>query len=274
MTTKAPLPRFRTSDLDALGAIASARFTHADIRRVLADSGVPDVAPDESKARRVAYALAAVQESSGTGNPVAGFLLAAAEPGRWHDRPDAWTEWRRQLNTILVRHGLDMGDDGLIHRVAAAGTMTEAQMRADALATKLRQRGVHPDVLRHCQAEWVADDYHHAVLEACKALAVKIRGMTGLDLDASTLVRTAFDTKHPAGPYLLVNRYVDTNDHNDHAGVQLLLEGLFRIFRNGPAHVPRIHGAVTEQDALDLMVMASYLHRRLDRATRTGRPVP
>ena len=49
-----------------------------------------------------------------------------------------------------------------------------------------------------------------------------------------------------------------------------LMKGFFGTFRNPTAHAPRIVWRITEQDALDMMTVASLLHRRLDDAVKTG----
>ncbi|PAW79178.1 MAG: hypothetical protein B9S32_04270 [Verrucomicrobia bacterium Tous-C9LFEB] len=48
---------------------------------------------------------------------------------------------------------------------------------------------------------------------------------------------------------------------------------VFGTFRNPSAHAPRVLWSISEQDALDLLTMASFLHRRLDKAARTTRAV-
>ena len=58
-------------------------------------------------------------------------------------------------------------------------TLDEATRRADELRTALSVRGVHPDVLRFCRAELVADNYFHAVLEAAKSIFDKLVGNNG-----------------------------------------------------------------------------------------------
>jgi hypothetical protein len=47
---------------------------------------------------------------------------------------------------------------------------------------------------------------------------------------------------------------------------------MFGAFRNVTAHAPRITWVITEQDALDLLTIASLLHRRIDAAIATPRP--
>jgi uncharacterized protein (TIGR02391 family) len=56
-------------------------------------------------------------------------------------------------------------------------------------------------------------------------------------------------------------------------GLLNLVKGLFGTFRNPAAHAPKISWNMTEPDALDLLTMASFIHRRLDNAARTPRTV-
>jgi uncharacterized protein (TIGR02391 family) len=45
-----------------------------------------------------------------------------------------------------------------------------------------------------------------------------------------------------------------------------VLKGLFSAFRNPAAHAPRVAWATSRSDALDMLTLASMLHRRLDKA--------
>jgi len=56
-------------------------------------------------------------------------------------------------------------------------------------------------------------------------------------------------------------------------GFMNLLRGMFQTFRNPTAHEPRTFWHVSEQDALDLLSMVSFLHRRLDEAAHTAEGV-
>ncbi len=64
---------------------------------------------------------------------------------------------------------------------------------------------------------------------------------------------------------------VTDTEQGEQRGFATLLKGVFATFRNPVAHAPRISWQVSEQDALDLLTLASYLHRRLDGAVRTPR---
>ena len=141
---------------------------------------------------------------------------------------------------------------------------------ADRLRQKLIERGVHSDVLKFCRAELVQKNYFHAVLEASKSVAQKIRDMSGFTSDGSTLVDESFRIGKKAYPVLAFNQLSTDSERSEHNGLMNLMKGFFGTFRNPTAHAPRIAWQVTEQDALDMMTLASLLHRRLDNAVNTG----
>jgi uncharacterized protein (TIGR02391 family) len=157
-------------------------------------------------------------------------------------------------NTALAFVGVLVDEEGQLRAAPTARTLTEAERRADKLRSELTRRNVHSDVLRFCTAELLAEDYLHATFEAAKSIGDKIRALTGLTLDGSTLVDHAFALPG-AGPFLVVNGLADDTERSEHIGLANLIRGLFGVFRNVPAHRPRIHSAVSEQEALDLFTL-------------------
>ncbi|MFY0570607.1 TIGR02391 family protein [Archangium lansingense] len=112
-----------------------------------------------------------------------------------------------------------------------------------------------------------------AVLEATKSVAQKIRDRTGLVSDGVQLVNEAFSFNGVV-PYLALSSLVTQTEQGEQRGFMTLLNGVFGTFRNPVAHAARVSWQVSEQDALDLLTLASYLHRRLDAATRSPRQDP
>ena len=72
-------------------------------------------------------------------------------------------------------------------------------------------------------------------------------------------------------PLLAINSLQTETEESEHKGFANLLKGVFGTFRNVTAHVPKIKWPIEEQDAMDLLTMVSYLHRRLDRAFKVPR---
>jgi uncharacterized protein (TIGR02391 family) len=180
---------------------------------------------------------------------------------------------RGELNQVLAFAGYQLGEDGKLHATQAAKTLTEAEQRAGLLRSELQRRNVHHDVLTFCRAELLQDNYFHAVFEATKSVAEKIRSRTGLTGDGSGLVDQAFGSGNAGMPFLAFNTLQTDTERSEHTGLMNLIKGMFSAFRNVTAHAPKIHWNVTEQDALDLLSIASLLHRRLDTAHRTPRTV-
>ena len=118
-----------------------------------------------------------------------------------------------------------------------------------------------------CQAELVADDYFHAVLEATKSIADKLRDRTGLGDDGTILVDRALGGNPPM---LVINGFNSESEKGEQRGFANLVKGVFGMFRNPTAHAPRINWAMNKADAEDLLSLASLIHRRLDTSNPTS----
>jgi uncharacterized protein (TIGR02391 family) len=74
------------------------------------------------------------------------------------------------------------------------------------LRAALTAREVHADVLHFCSAEFLQENYFHAVFEATKSIAAKIRTLSGLTGDGADLVQAAFSVpKNGGSPRLAIN---------------------------------------------------------------------
>ena len=136
-------------------------------------------------------------------------------------------------------------------------------MRASDIASELRRRIVHQDVLKYCQPELMQQNYFHCVLEATKSLAVKIRAEGGYYLRPCGTGSCRVFCEGPTAAAL--NSLQTETEQSDQKGFANLLVGVFGTFRNVPAHAPRLHWAVSRQEALDALTIVSYAQRRLDR---------
>jgi uncharacterized protein (TIGR02391 family) len=105
------------------------------------------------------------------------------------------------------------------------------------------------------------------LLEATKSIGEKIRGRTNLDCDGTELIDRALAGQRPA---LALNSLQTETERGEQRGFVNLLKGVLGTFRNPTAHVPKLCWSITELDALDLLTIVSYVHRRLDAAVPTG----
>lgn len=268
------LPLFDLGVLEAVSDVlghTSQGLTGTQIGKLLDESGIADALPS-TKRHRLYEALKNQQEADGAGNRVVLFIENAMNPVRYHYNPDWFESHRAELNHILAFAGMTLGADGKMRQVKHAKTHLQAQARATNLRENLLVRNVHPDVLVYCKEELLADNYFHAVFEATKSVAEKIRQKTGLDSDGSRLVDEAFGLKSGV-PNLAINSLESESLRSEQTGFMNLLKGLFGTFRNVTAHTPKITWQINEQDALDILTLVSLIHRRLDTAVSARRVV-
>lgn len=269
----AAYPTFSPDQLQALCDVlghTNTGLTGSEIGHILKACHIDDPAQGVTKRHRLFEALQARQAHDQCSNAVLNFVQQAMAPVSYRGRTDIFDSRRLDLNEVLAFAGWQLGEDGKLSVAEKATTLAEAQERAGRLRSELQRRTVHPDVLRFCRAELLQENYFHAVLEATKSVAEKIRNRTGLQGDGAPLVDAAFGKGSSLYPLLAFNSLRTDNERSEHTGLMNLLKGVFGTFRNTTAHAPKISWAVNERDALEALTLLSMLHRRLDDAVSTG----
>lgn len=236
-------------------------LTGSQISQLLGQARIEDVDPNNTKWKRLFNAFANCQNKAGKSTCVFNFIHYALEPSRYVGRKDVFKKRQEEINNVLAFVGFRFSDDGKFVRTSKAKSLSEAEKRASQLREKLQDRDVHTDVLKFCKAELLEDNYFHAVLEATKSVASKLRDKSGLDLDGSKLADASLGG---SSPRVKINNYQTQSEKSEQKGFLNLVKGLFGTFRNPTAHEARIEWDMDESDALDLLVTASYVHRRID----------
>jgi uncharacterized protein (TIGR02391 family) len=268
----ARIQKFHHNSLESVCEVlgdTNSGLTGTEIGKYLALCRIPD-GITSTKRIRLYEALSAKQTTDDCGNCVIQFIHVVMDPVNHTRDPDWFNGARNQLNTVLAFSGITIGEDGKCRFTTAAKTLSQAAQKAEQLRKKLQERGVHADVLEFCQARLLEDNYFHAVLEASKSVADKIRQRTGLIEDGATLVDKAFGFRSRI-PFLAFSGLQTETQQSEQNGLMNLMKGVFGTFRNPTAHEPQIRWPISEQDALDLLIMVSFLHRRIDSAHRTPR---
>ena len=256
---------------DVLGATDSG-LTGSEIARYLRECQIDDPEPTITKRHRLFAALHQRQNRDGCANSVLAFVKRVMDPVRYVGNREYFERKRIEVNTVLAFTGLTVAEDGRLLRAAPARTLSDAEAAASALRKSLIERKVHSDVLKFCRAELLVDNYFHAVFEATKSVAEKLREKSGRTSDGAPLVDEALALGQTGVPRLAFNSLVSESERSEHTGLMNLIKGLFGAFRNTTAHAPKIHWKITEQDALDILTTVSLIHRRLDSAVRTHVP--
>lgn len=262
---------FTQSQLEAIAAAlghTSEGLKGPEIGHLLATCKIEDPDPGITKRVRLYNAFAGDQNKRQKRTHILAFIRHAMKPERYIRDPERFEPMRANLNEALAFAGLEVDESGTLGNAERAQTLTGARRRAQELRADLARRDVHPDILKFCREELLADNYFHAVLEAVKSVMDKLREKTGLTDDGNTLVDRALGGNLPM---LAINELANESERSEQKGFANLVRGAVGMFRNPTAHAPRIDWQMSKDDAEDLFSLLSLIHRRLDNAVMPPR---
>lgn len=262
------VPPFSEGQIESLARMLGECGTGDQITRALHDRGLEDDSGQSTKWKRLYWVFSDSQRRHGCANRIIDFIQSFLSPGRFVGNSSEFENQRTKLNAILSLSGLEFGKDGQFRRGAMATTLDQAEARLKTIQHKLRGRAIHPEVTKYCETEFLHDNYFHAVFEASKGLAQRIRDLSGIEGDGAALVDKVFSIENPI---LALNFLRTDTEKSEHKGFAQLLKGCFAAVRNPLAHEPKILWD-GEEDAADYFTLISLLHRRLDRCVRTQPP--
>ena len=248
--------RFTSAALDEIADyLVSDRDTHKVLDRKFGELGIkepiPEPSPEEeaykamgmrrgvhygvmkpSKRDRLRHALGFQYNWSGN-NGLLQLIKTLNEPVVYTRDPAGFRAFCAGLNRILRFQGVEYRDDGQFHRVEPTRTLSEAERRAAALENKIAFRRIHHEVRRYCKAEYMKEDYFHAVVEAYRGLAERIREQSGYTTDGLALMKQSFERPSPKQggyPTLAFNTLTTVTERNEHDGFLDFLNGCTRFF--------------------------------------------
>lgn len=259
------VPSFPEGQVEALARMLGECGTGTDISRVFDDRGLEDRSGESTKWRRLYWVFLDTQRQNNCANRVLDFIAAFLTPARFVGRHQVFEQCREELNAILAFSGLEYGQDGHFRQRQIARTLDEAEARLRTIHLKFRDRRIHPEVLKYCRTELLQDNYFHAVFEATKGLAQRIRDISDVQTDGAALIDTVFAIDRPI---LAFNTLQTETERSEHKGFATLLKGCFSAVRNPLAHGPKILWE-GEDDAADYLSLISLLHRKLDDCVST-----
>jgi uncharacterized protein (TIGR02391 family) len=254
------VPSFSEGQIEALARLLGECGSGTDITRALNDRGLLDGSLESTKWRRLYWVFLDSQKQFSCGNRVVDFIQSFLTPARFVGRSAEFEKQRQELNSILAFSGLEFGADGKFRTRETATTLDEAEQRTRTIRAKFAGRRIHPEVIKYCRAELLQENYFHAVFEAAKGLAQRIRDMSSVHLDGAALVDQVFSVERPV---LAFNTLQTETERSEHKGFAALLKGCFSAVRNPLAHQPKLLWQ-GEDDAADYLSLISLLHRKLD----------
>ena len=134
---------------------------------------------------------------------------------------EKFNDIRGKINMVLQLDGLEYTEEGKFQTVKKSLTLSDSERRANVLRDKFNQRNIHPEVMKYCQAEYLNEDHHHVVFEACKGLCQRIRDMSGMAAngDGVLLVRNMMDRRKGQPPRIQFTDLLTETDRNVHDGI-------------------------------------------------------
>lgn len=239
-------------------------LTGTEIHKCLLLSNIEDIDDRNTKRYRLYNAFAKVCNESKCSNPVFKFISVALAPERYVDDKNRFESLRIKVNQQLAFCGYQYNPDGKFSRIKKASIISDVEIKADNLKQEIDKRKSHREISKYCKAELLQNNYFHAVFEANKGLFQRIRELSGATDDGNKLIEFVFSSN----PVLIINNYITKSEKDEHTGFANLLKGLCGMFRNPEAHEPKISWDIDEQDALEILGIISYCHRRLDNAQK------
>lgn len=261
----AMIPPFTQSNLEALANVlgeTNEGLSGSEIHHFLMVAKIDDVDPKNTKRYRLFNAFAAFQNKHHCANNIINFVKETLAPSRYINDRDKFERRRSAVNRVLAFEGLMITEAGGVARTEKASTITEVQLRVEGLRNKLIQQNAHRALFHYCNEELLANNYFHAVFEANKGLFHRIKELSGVSADGNKLIEQVFSLN----PILIINNFSSQSERDEHIGFCNMLKGLCGMFRNPEAHEPKVEWNISEQDALEILGIISYCHRRLDKA--------
>lgn len=255
---------FSQGQLERLARILGEEVTGSILPLLMEQAHLKDQKELSTKWKRIYNGFVNFQNEKNCSNQIMNFIKLIIDPSRYIDKSKEYNILLCSLNQVLSFVGYEAKEDGKIYLCPQAKTLTEAEKKANSLKKKLEQQNIHHQIFKYCNAELLVNNYFHAVFEANKGLFDRIREYSGLHYDGNRLIEEVFSNN----PILIINNFISSSEKNEHQGFGNILKGLCGMFRNTEAHEPKIYWDLEEQDAIEILGMISYCHRRLDNAQK------
>ena len=237
-------------------------LTGREISKFLNDLRIQDITPASNKWERLYNALRNWQNINNCSNKILLFVKAALQPARYIGKMELFENRRIETNKRLSFIGYELLEDGTFSIINKSTTIKEAEEKANKLKHKLEYSNAHKLIFKYCSSELLVENYFHTVFEATKSIGDRIREITGLNTDGNTLVEKAFAIETPL---IQINDLIDQSDRSEHIGLSNIIKGLFGYIRNPTAHIPKIKFTINEEQAIDLLIIVSFVHKSLDK---------
>jgi uncharacterized protein (TIGR02391 family) len=247
-------------------------LTGSEIGTYLLRLEMPDPGAGLTKRSRLMGGLLARQAKDQSGRSVIAFVQAAMDPLRYAGMGDLFESRRDALAAVLESKGLVVKEDGKVRFRIQMRDPDQVESKSLEFMKELQRRALHQEVLPSISPIVLEQGNFHVACEIARTVADRLRTISGLTCDGSELVDRALGgLTFGRLPLVSLSTLEDDSERSEHGAFVALMKGFLGAFRQTAGHGPRIPWAVSDTDIIDLATMASFLHRRLDRARRLWR---
>jgi uncharacterized protein (TIGR02391 family) len=197
-------------------------------------------------------------------------------PGIGGGQSSAPNAWYRDVTADITRFKRVETVEGLLatlpgfSRVAAPPSNRRAPGRPttgpadDDLGLSLSVANLHPSIVVAAGALFRDGHYAPAAFQALKAVEVRLRELSGLDLSGRDLMAQALSGNPPR---VTVSRHPGRTGDDEQEGLRFILMGVMQGLRNPGGHELNV---LDRDEALEELAIASLLMRWLDTSRRKG----
>lgn len=263
--------KFDNQDLKNIAEVMSVILSHSKITEYLEECGI-EQAGGSNKEDRIYYALKNRQDMDQCGNNVASFILKIICPKRYKSEIQ-FEKDRNSINEKISFAGYYVDEKGVFQECPKAQTLSEAQERSQKVKKKIQGLYIHPEIITYCDEEWLRDDYYHAIEEVAKSVFDVLKNKVGNNaLDGSVLIDYCFKigNEQIPKPKLAFNTLRTQSEISEHKGFTNFCKGFYGMYRNPKAHSVRKNEDSKLEQLIEVLVVATIIHNRLDAVYRTG----
>lgn len=267
-------PTYVTMMCDAFVALEDV-ISDGELGALLISSGMTDVIHNASRHRRLLAAITNDQDRSRCADNLATFLRRTGFHIQKSKGTEALKRFRKEMNQVLTFAGYELDGECNLTKLDANKTSyvpPEADERAQKFKAAIKQRKMHPDIELVCRSENFVDlNYHRVVKEGMRLLMEKVKLKAACGGDGPELAERAFSFPWQGKPVLAINQFQSDADMGEQFGFMCMLKAFFLLFQDEQSRAFRAPWYINMDDALDMLALACYFHRKVDGSVKTQR---
>lgn len=258
---KTNFKRFSKITIISLSKAIGEHITGTQLSEIFKILRLSDTSKESTKWRRIDFVFNKYQTKDKNASTIVKIIEAIYAPVSYINDKDVYKLAVNTINKILITEGCQINDNGLIVFAIAIKNLDEISKLYNSLFERLTEEKVHSEVLKYCTKELVQENYFHSIFEAAKGLCERVREMSGVEDDGSSLFDKVFSINNPI---LRFNNLSDVSKKNQQNGLKEMMHGITHYTRNVTAHEPKIKWIIEEAEAVNVFTILSFLHKALD----------